>query len=80
MDNVSYEASKAGTAKLPWFPEVTHSAVPPEMRAVVSEQATLAYMISLADGAWSVSDEWNRLLADYKFSSAEEYLGKVWAT
>ncbi|KAH7143719.1 hypothetical protein EDB81DRAFT_796224 [Dactylonectria macrodidyma] len=78
VDKVSYEAAKAGTAELPWCPQLTHKGVPPEMRTAVSNHITLAYMTSLAEGAWSVSDDWNQLLPDYAFSSAEEYLRKVW--
>ncbi|KAH7159717.1 hypothetical protein B0J13DRAFT_580930 [Dactylonectria estremocensis] len=78
VDKVSYEASKAGTAELPWCPQLTHKGVPSEMRTEMSRHIALAYMTSFAEGAWSVSDEWNRLLPDYSFSSAEEYLRKVW--
>ncbi|KAH6876413.1 hypothetical protein B0T10DRAFT_540968 [Thelonectria olida] len=79
VDMVSYEASKAGTFELPWYPLLTHKAVPLEMRHAASQRITLGYMTSLADGAWYVSDEWNQLLPDCKFTSAEEYLQKVWA-
>jgi hypothetical protein len=29
--------------------------------------------------SWVVSDEWNRLLPDYKFTGAEDFLWKQWA-
>jgi hypothetical protein len=43
-----------------------------------SKNVTREYVKSLAAGGWSISDEWNRLLPDYKFISAEEYLSNVW--
>jgi hypothetical protein len=36
-------------------------------------------LLSSLIGSWVVSDAWNQLLPDYKFTSAEELLAKCWA-
>ena len=35
-------------------------------------------LLSSAKGAWDVSDAWNQLLPDYKFTQMEDFLIKVW--
>jgi len=35
-------------------------------------------LLSNLKGAWDSSDEWNQLLLDCKFNSAEGFLGNVW--
>lgn len=39
----------------------------------------IGMLLSTAKGAWDVSDEWNRMLPDYKFVRIEEFLAEVWA-
>jgi hypothetical protein len=38
----------------------------------------IGFLLSGIHSAWAVSDEWNRLLPDYKFEGAEEFLEKHW--
>lgn len=75
---VSYADCKAGKADLPWVPLITHHGLPDEGRLEISRRITLGYMTSVVEGGWCVSDEWNRLLPDFKFTTAEEYVRKVW--
>jgi hypothetical protein len=35
-------------------------------------------LLSSAKGAWDVSDEFNQLLPDFKFTQIEEFLAQVW--
>jgi hypothetical protein len=35
-------------------------------------------LLAVKAGAFDGSDEWNQLLPDYEFESAEKFLGKVW--
>ncbi|CAN9189854.1 unnamed protein product [Alternaria alternata] len=67
-----------GELKASWYPIIEHKALPDEYRELFSKNVTREYVKSLAAGGWSISDEWNRLLPDYKFISAEEYLSNVW--
>lgn len=79
VSKVSYADCKAGKGELPWVPLITHHGVPDEGRYEISKRITLGYMTSVVDGGWCVSDEWNKLLPDFKFTTAEEYVRKVWA-
>jgi hypothetical protein len=38
----------------------------------------ISTLLSSAKGAWDVSDDFNRLLPDYKFTRIEDFLAKVW--
>ncbi|CAN9430006.1 unnamed protein product [Alternaria alternata] len=67
-----------GELKASWYPFIEHKALPDEYRELFSKNVTREYVKSLAAGGWSISDEWNRLLPDYKFISAEKYLSDVW--
>lgn len=44
----------------------------------MSKGILLEYMASIKRGVWTVSDEWNKLLTDFEFTSAETYLKDVW--
>jgi hypothetical protein len=35
-------------------------------------------LLGISAGALNVTDEWNQLLPDYKFTQAEEFLGEAW--
>jgi len=35
-------------------------------------------LLGFSEGAFDVSDEWNKLLPEYKFTGAEEFLTDAW--
>lgn len=78
VSKLRYDECKEGKASLPWCPLLTHPGIPVDMRLQFSEIVIQRYIVSLADGGWCVSDEWNRVFPDFKFTSAEEYVRKVW--
>ena len=70
-----------GDLKTTLRPVIEH----PAMAALTREQydeaikyTLIGLLVCLTRGAWSVSDEWNKLLPDYKFTSVEEFLQSVW--
>ncbi|KAJ4992980.1 hypothetical protein SVAN01_01684 [Stagonosporopsis vannaccii] len=67
-----------GELKTSWYPVIEHSSLPDEYRESFSKSIFKEYLKTLASGGWSVSDEWNRLLPNFQFTSAEEYLKGVW--
>jgi hypothetical protein len=40
---------------------------------------TAGIVLGFSEGGWSVSDEWNRLLPDYEFVRADDFLNKWFA-
>ena len=55
-----------------------HEAVPQEQREAASKYVMGEYLRSIAAGAWSVGDEWNQLLPEFRFTRVDEYLEGVW--
>ncbi|KAH6975167.1 hypothetical protein BKA56DRAFT_490115 [Ilyonectria sp. MPI-CAGE-AT-0026] len=78
VDKLALEDLEAGELKSSWYPLIDHHGVPEDLRDQMSKGATIEFVRAGAMGTWSVSDEWNRLLPDYRFTSAEEYLTNVW--
>lgn len=83
IDRLSYDAAKKGTAETTWYPLLEHPSIPSDIPAdtliALSKKVHMAYAVSFAEGAWSVSDEWNQLLPEYQFTSAEQYLRRAWS-
>lgn len=46
--------------------------------AVFSEQVIAEIMKGGLQGAWGVSDEWNKLLPDLKLTTLGEFLTRYW--
>ncbi|KAG5796171.1 hypothetical protein H9Q69_004784 [Fusarium xylarioides] len=78
VEKISNEDLEARNVTTSWYPVVEHHALPDEMREQVSKGVLLEYMAALKRGVWTVSDEWNKLLPDFQFTSAESYLKDIW--
>ncbi|OCL11821.1 NmrA-like family protein-like protein [Glonium stellatum] len=78
IERVSAADIEAGQLKTSWVPPMTHPVIPVEEREVFSKEFVIMLMLGILRGAWDVSDEWNKLLPQYEFTSAEEYLRKAW--
>ena len=64
--------------KATWTPKLDHPSIPPEQVEEFSRIILAGCLLSFHAGAWSVSDEWNKLLPDYKFTQAETFLTEIW--
>lgn len=64
--------------KTPWVPLMQHPAIPKERMGEISRIITGDAMKGICRGAWTVSDEWNKLLPHFRFTDAEEFLRKYW--
>lgn len=72
------EDVKGDTYSTPWIPQFNDPAVPVEQRAAFSRIILRGCLLSGVCKSWVVSDEWNRLLPDYKFTGVETFLEKSW--
>lgn len=61
-----------------WHPEMSHSTVAEDVRGSAAKVFTAKTVASIYQGSWKVSNEWNQLLSDYKFTSVEEFLQQWW--
>lgn len=78
VESVAQEVYDAGKLQTSWVPRIDHPAIPVELRESMSEEIVAGYFKAIEAGSWAVSDEWNKLLPNYRFSNAEEYLANVW--
>ncbi|KAF4981527.1 hypothetical protein FZEAL_2676 [Fusarium zealandicum] len=43
-----------------------------------SKTVTIGVLLAINRGAWTVSDEWNRIFPDYQFTQVEEFVDRFW--
>jgi hypothetical protein len=78
VDKLKFEDLKAGVWKASWTPLINHPSAPPDQIEHFSKMVAAGLLLAIFAGAHLVSDEWNRLLPDYKFTDAEEFLTDAW--
>ncbi|KAM0234860.1 hypothetical protein ACHAPO_006224 [Fusarium lateritium] len=69
----------AGEVKAPWLPLPEHPSIPVAVRKELAANMVKGILIGFQDGAFQVSDEWNKLLPNFKFTQPNEFLTKAWA-
>ncbi|KAK4237580.1 NAD(P)-binding protein [Achaetomium macrosporum] len=78
VEKLRAEDLKAGVYKASWSPKLEHSSFPPENAEALSQTFTKGLLLGMSVGGWNVSDEWNRMLPDYQFIQAEDFLTDAW--
>lgn len=73
------EDLEAGNLKSEHYLKVDLPSTAADQVEAFSKFATMKILIASSLGLWTVTDEWNRIFPDYKFTKAEEFLTKVWA-
>lgn len=68
---------RAGIIKTSWLPLLTHPSLGEAERVEFSKQVVRGVTLNVADGAATVSGEWNQIFPDYKFTTVEEFLTEV---
>ncbi|KAJ5748290.1 uncharacterized protein N7511_009986 [Penicillium nucicola] len=79
VERVKAEELKDGTWQTSWVPIVDHPSIPPDQLDVFSRIGVAGILLAFSAKAFVVSDEWNQLLPDYKFTQAEEFLASEWS-
>ncbi|OWY48027.1 NmrA-like family protein [Alternaria alternata] len=78
IDWIPNEDLNNGTWKTSWVPKVEHPAVQPEFVEAFSKKIVGSFSLAIGAGCFDVGDEWNRLLPDYQFTDAKDFLRKAW--
>ncbi|KAK3939634.1 NAD(P)-binding protein [Diplogelasinospora grovesii] len=78
IEEVQAEDLKAGRVNTTWLPKVDHPAIPAEQVEKMAAGMVAGMLLAISAGAMSVSDEWNKILPDCKFTKAEEFLAEAW--
>jgi hypothetical protein len=75
---VKLEDLEAGNLRTSWTLETRHSSVSEDQAAALLNSVLIGTLLGGVKGAWAVSDEFNQILPDYKFTQIEEFLATVW--
>jgi hypothetical protein len=67
-----------GTWTAPWLPTIEHPTIDPAQREAASRAMVPSLLLAVKAGGFAVSDEWNKLLPDYRFTGAEEFVEREW--
>ncbi|KAF5664458.1 2-hydroxyisoflavone reductase [Fusarium heterosporum] len=78
VDYLKSEDLEANVIKASYLPMPDHPSIPVEIRKSYAATIIRGLLLGFKDGAMQVSDEWNKLLPDYKFTQPEEFLTKAW--
>ncbi|KAF2494576.1 NAD(P)-binding protein [Lophium mytilinum] len=68
----------SGEWKTSWIPRLDHPSIPVEQVDMFSRIIVAGCLLAISAKAYTCSDEWNKLLPDYKFADPEEFLSEVW--
>jgi hypothetical protein len=78
IDKLKADDLKAGVAKFSWLPTVDHPGIPREQAKALAPMLVSGMLLGISAGALEVTDEWNRLLPDYQFTQAADFLAEAW--
>lgn len=78
IEKLKADELESGAWKTSWVPKLDHPSIPPEQVDMFSRIIVAGLLLAISAGAYSCSDEWNRLLPDYKFAQPEEFLSEAW--
>ncbi|KAL0931967.1 NmrA-like family protein [Colletotrichum truncatum] len=78
IEKVQAEDLKAGVVRSSWLPNFDHPAIPADQVEKLASGMVAGILLGISAGAMSVSQEWNKLLPDYKFTRAEDFLSEIW--
>ncbi|KAF7166899.1 hypothetical protein CNMCM5623_000436 [Aspergillus felis] len=79
IETVKARDLESGTWSASWTPRFSHPAIPPELVSdTLSKTVVSGILLGISAGCFKVSDEWNRLLHDYEFTTAEDFLTEAW--
>ncbi|MCJ1401942.1 hypothetical protein MMC11_005159 [Xylographa trunciseda] len=78
IEKLKADELESGEWKSTWIPKLDHPSIPPEQVDMFSKIIVAGMLLAISAKAYSCSDEWNRLLPDYKFTQPEEFLSEAW--
>ncbi|OLN83728.1 hypothetical protein CCHL11_08733 [Colletotrichum chlorophyti] len=77
IDWLKLEDVKAGVLKTDLIPKIKFPGVPPEQQDHFTKLALAGVTITTARSVWAVTDEWNRLLPNFRPAGIESYVRKA---
>lgn len=78
IEYVTLAQARSGRLPTSWVADFNHAAIPEQLRDSWSRTFNAKMMYSVHLGNYAVSDTWNRLLPDFRFTTLEELLEKYY--
>ncbi|KAJ6000669.1 NAD(P)-binding protein [Penicillium waksmanii] len=78
VERVKAQDLQNGTWSTSWVPRIDHPSIPREQIDAMSRIVCAGILLATHDGAYSVSDEWNRLLPSFQPTPIEKFLAESW--
>ncbi|CAI7645301.1 unnamed protein product [Penicillium manginii] len=78
VERVKVQDLQNETWSTSWVPRIDHPSIPKEQIDVFSRIVCAGILLATHYGAYSVSDEWNRLLPSFQPTPIEEFLAEWW--
>ncbi|KAM7201668.1 hypothetical protein V8F33_003217 [Rhypophila sp. PSN 637] len=78
VERLKREDLEAEMVKSSWRPKIEHHAFTPEEMEALELKVVSGIVSGIGSGVLEASEEWNRLLPEYKFTGAEEFLTAAW--
>ncbi|KAK7423648.1 hypothetical protein QQX98_000838 [Neonectria punicea] len=78
VDWLKLEDLESGILKTDAYARLDIPSIPKDQVEAFSKTAAIGILVSTGRGVWTVTDEWNQLLPDYKFTQVEELIKKLW--
>lgn len=79
MERLGSADLKSAIVKSSWKPKIEHAAFTPEQIEELESRVVSGIVLGIGSGVMDTSDEWNKLLPEYKFTSAEKFLTEAWS-
>ncbi|ETS77126.1 hypothetical protein PFICI_11000 [Pestalotiopsis fici W106-1] len=80
VDQVKLEDLEAGILTTSWGLRARHPSLAEDKAADMLKSVLIGMLLSSAKGAWTVSDDFNRCLPDFKFTNIGDFLANVWGS
>ena len=79
VEKLKADELQSGSWETSWVPKLDHPSIPPEQVEMFSKVIVAGFWLATSAKAYGCSDEWNRLLPDYKFTQPEKFLSEAWS-
>ncbi|KAH7084005.1 hypothetical protein FB567DRAFT_446364 [Paraphoma chrysanthemicola] len=78
VEDFKSEDLESGSFKPSWLPKLEHPSIAPEHVDAASKMIVQGFLLAFPEKAFDIGDQWNKILPNYKFTGAEEFLTEAW--
>ncbi|KAI5212996.1 hypothetical protein AUEXF2481DRAFT_44529 [Aureobasidium subglaciale EXF-2481] len=78
VERIPPDQLKDGSWTSSWSPKIDHPSIQPQEDDQLSRYMVSSILQAVSAGDFICSDEWNKLLPDFEFAAAEDFLAEAW--